>query len=726
MDLRTTALVLAGRHHGVELDPVDLLRRNGHAAPDAAALAQWARDGGLWARAVRISWRELVRLPDSGPVVLLLRDGSAAIVSGASPSGKAVLLQDPSGRTSDPPTPVDELRLQEVWAGEAVLLRAKRGIDPEDAPFSLRWVGRLVLGERRSLLDVCYASFTLSLVTILPAVIVMTAVDKVLQHQSMSTLTLLVALLTILVVYETLLGHARRIIMVVVGTRLDTRMNLYMFARLLRLPLDYFERNPAGETMYRLQQIHQVREFLTGKLLATFLDLITLVVLLPFLFYMSATLATVVLGCAVAITLVIVAFLGPIRTAFTRVITAEARRSAALTETVIGIRTVKTLALEPQRSSLWDAMVADSAKWRVELARLASWPETIITPIERFMSIGVVLLGVYLALASDGSYAVGALFAFMMLAGRVGQPLAGMARLLRDFEECRMAVGQVGSVLNRPTEVEAASGGVRPRLEGALSFDAVTFTYAGSKSPALDGISFSVPAGTMLGLVGRSGSGKSTVTRLLQAVNRNYEGSIKLDGIDLRDINLRHLRTSLGVVLQENFLFRGSVYENIAASRPGLTLEDAVRAARLAGADEFIERMPNGYQTQVEEGSPNLSGGQRQRIAIARALITDPRLLILDEATSALDPESEALVNANLTQIARGRTMVIVSHRLSSLVPCDQILVLDRGRVVDLAPHDVLLERCMLYRQLWHQQNRHIEGSTPRSAVLPGQVINGD
>ena len=219
----------------------------------------------------------------------------------------------------------------------------------------------------------------------------------------------------------------------------------------------------------------------------------------------------------------------------------------------------------------------------------------------------------------------------------------------------------------------------------------------------------------MLGLVGRSGSGKSTIARLLQGINREYSGYLKIDGTDLREINLTHLRRSFGVVMQDNFLFRGTVRDNIIGGRPGLTLEDAVRAARLAGAEEFIERLPRGYETWIEEGSANLSGGQRQRLAIARALVSDPRLLILDEATSALDPESEALLNANLLRIAKGRTMIIVSHRLSSLVDCDQILVLDRGKVADIGPHEEVLERCAVYRQLWQQQHRHMEGGRQRS-----------
>jgi ABC-type bacteriocin/lantibiotic exporter with double-glycine peptidase domain len=312
---------------------------------------------------------------------------------------------------------------------------------------------------------------------------------------------------------------------------------------------------------------------------------------------------------------------------------------------------------------------------------------------------------------------VGALVAFMMLGNRVTQPLVGMARLLEDFQEVRGAVAEVGFVLNNRPEQQSGAG-LRPQFEGAISFEDLTFTYPTGNAPALDHVSFSIPTGTMLGVVGRSGSGKSTLTRLLQGVNREYSGFLKIDGAELREINLAHLRRSFGIVLQDNFLFRGSVRDNITAGRAGLTIEDVVRAARLAGAEEFIERLPQGYETWIEEGSANLSGGQKQRLAIARALITDPRIMILDEATSALDPESEALVNANLTRIGRGRTMMIVSHRLASLVECDLILVMDKGKVMDIAPHNTLLERCAIYRSLWLQQNRHMDPAGARAALL--------
>jgi ATP-binding cassette, subfamily B, bacterial HlyB/CyaB len=714
-DPRLQAVIAAARFHGIALDPAACPRGPDGHVPSAAVLAAWLRDAGMWARAVRLSWRQLLRLrvEDTGPVVLLFADASAGLLIGVNAQHDVVVLRDPRTVENGAHVVVDRMRLEHVWSGETILLRAKRGQSEADASFALTWLARLVLLEHESLRDVGLASLTLSFLTIFPPLLVMTVVDKVLTHHSYSTLALLTALLAVATIFGTFLGYARRLVVLVVGTRLDAKLSLHVFNRLLRLPLDYFERHPAGETMHKITEIYKVREFLTGKLLATFLDLMTLIVLVPFLLYLNTSLAAIVLGCAALIGLLILAFLRPLRRAFAKVILAETERASALGETVFGIKTIKSLALEPHRKALWDAHVAEAAKRRLAFGKLANWPQTIVAPIERFMSIGIVLVGAYLALSDNSSYAAGALFAFMMLSTRVAQPLVGLARLIEDYEEIAAAVGEVASVLNRPSETDAPSGGLLPRFSGAISFADVSFTYADTRTPALDHISFDVPAGTMLGIVGRSGSGKSTLTRLLQAINRDYSGFLKIDGNDVREINLRHLRQSFGVVLQDNFLFRGSIRDNIIAGRPSLTLDDVVRAARLAGAEEFIECMPNGYETLIEEGSPNLSGGQRQRLAIARALIKDPRILILDEATSALDAESEALLNANLLRIAHGRTIVIASHRLSSLVDCDRILVLEKGRVMDIAPHRVLLERCAIYRQLWSQQNRHLDSQGP-------------
>lgn len=713
------AMIQAGRYHGIELDPEGYSQAAGGLPPSAASLSQWARNSGAWSRAVRLKWRHLLRFQDSEPAVLLFADGTAALLTGADAARKVVFLVNPNASPEKPPLAVDELRLSRVWSGETVLLRAKRDAVKHESQFNLHWLGNLVLQERQQLRDIGIASLTISILTIFPPLVVMATVNKVLQFHSTSTLVLLSSVMAIVFAYETLLNYARRLIISVVGTRLDAKLGLYLFDRLLRLPLDYFERHPAGETMYKIGQVYRVREFLTGKLLTTFLDLITLCILLPVLFYLQPTLASVVLICAVSIALIILAFLRPMRTAYKKVVTAETWKAAALGESIAGIKTVKSLGIEPQRKSLWDERVAASGKWRLAFGQLSNWPQTLVNPIERFMVLGTMMFGAFLAMSDSSGYMVGALFAFMMLSQRVAQPLVGLAKLIEDFEEVGAAIGEVGSVLNQPLEVDAASGGVRPKLTGDISMQDVTFNYPGYKLPALDRVSFSIPEGTMLGVVGKSGSGKSTIARLLQGINREYSGFLKMDGIDIREINLRHLRQSLGVVLQDNFLFRGSIRENIIAGRSGLTMSDVMNAARLAGAEEFIERMPNSYETQIEEGSPNLSGGQKQRIAIARALIHDPRILILDEATSALDSHSEAIVTGNLRRIARGRTMVIVSHRLTSLIDCDQILVMDNGKAVDFAPHGVLVERCPVYRQLWNQQNRQSDAPHRPAAIAP-------
>ncbi len=711
LDVRLLAVMAAARFHGAELDREDLRFPSGE-APSPAMLVEWVRQSGLWVRAARMRWRNLLTMQSSGPVVLLLADGSAALMIKADPSRNIVWLKSPSNTFDTEGVAVDELRLAQVWNGETMLIRATRGSGQDNEPFSALWIARLVWLEKPVLRDIVVGSIVLSVLTILPPMLTMVVIDRVITYQSYSTLTVVVLMIGLATLFETYLGFCRRTLILTVATRLDAKLSLHVFKRLLSLPIDYFERHQTGAITYQIGQITKIRDFMTGRLLSTLLDTVTLLVLVPFLFWLNPILTWVVLGCALLIALIIFAFLPPIRVVHRKWVEAEVAKSVVLGESIHGIRTVKSLALEPQQRELWDRRTAEAAGWRQELGKVSNWPQTLVTPLESMITRGVLLLGAYLAL-TGGGVSVGALLAFMMLSGRVGQPLVSMAKLLEDLEDVRAAIGLAAQVLNNRPESSAPGAGLRPKFEGAVSFNKVTFAYPGTKAKALEDITFAIPAGTMLGVVGRSGSGKSTVTRLLQGINRKYEGAIKVDGADLREINLAHLRRSFGVVLQENFLFRGSVKDNIIAGRPGLTLTDAVRAARLAGAEEFIERMPAGYETWIEEGSPNLSGGQRQRLAIARALIHDPRILILDEATSALDPESEALVNANIARIAHGRTMVIVSHRLSSLTDCHQILVLDNGHFIDMAPHRELLERCTIYRALWQQQNRHMQGEKP-------------
>ena len=707
-EIRMLAVIAGARDQGADLERDDLRLKRGE-EPSPAMLAEWVSASGLWCRAARMSWRQLMKLEAAGTVVLLMKDGTAAVVARPDPVRNVVWIKDPVIATEQDGVPVDQLRLSQLWAGEALMIRPDRDRGGDNEPWNMMWIARIVASERKIIRDIVLGGIVMAFLSVVPALLIMLIIDKVMGYKVMATLVMGTAVLIVALLFEALLGYVRRQLTAVIALRLDLKMNLFVFKRLLGLPIDYFERTPTGRIGYLIGQTQKVRSFVTGKMMSTMFDLLNLIIVLPILFWMSVPLAWMVLALGGVMALIISVFIGPIRRVYTRWLEFEVQKNIVLVETLHGIRTIKSLALEPAQREAWDRRAAEAAFWRRKLDDISNWPETLVSPMDTLMTRGVLLIGAYMSI-NGADVTAGHIIAFMMISNRVSSPLVSLARLLQDIEELRAAVIMVGLVLNNRPESLNPGAGLRPRFEGALSFRNVKFTYPGTRARALDDISFEVPAGTVLGLVGRSGSGKSTVTRLLQGINREYEGQIKIDGVDLREINLAHLRRSFGVVLQENFLFRGSIRENLLAGRNGLTLTDAVRAARLAGAEEFIERMPLGYETIVQEGSPNLSGGQRQRLAIARALIHDPRLLILDEATSALDPESEALVNANISRIAANRTMVIVSHRLSSLVDSDQILVLDRGKVMDIGPHTQLLETCTVYRQLWQQQNRHMEG----------------
>jgi len=429
--------------------------------------------------------------------------------------------------------------------------------------------------------------------------------------------------------------------------------------------------------------------------------------MLGMLLLYSGKLTLVVLGFSLAIAGIIAVMVPSFRRRLEQLYAAEGSRQAHLVETIHGMRTVKSIALEPVRMSAWEAKVAQGVQRRATVGRIAALAGVLTQGLDKLMQMAVIGLGAMDVF--DGRLSIGALVAFNMISGRVTGPLVQIVGLINEYQEAALAVKMLGIVMQHPPERDPAHVGIAPPISGNMEFSGVTFRYHAAGPAVLDRVSFAVHAGQVIGVVGRSGSGKTTVTRLIQGIQSAQEGMIRLDGIDIRHIDLAHLRRSIGVVLQENFLFRGTIRDNIAAARPDAPLAEIVEAARMAGADEFIDRLPASYETLVEENGANFSGGQRQRIAIARALMMRPRLLIFDEATSALDPESEAIVQEHLGQIAEGRTLLIVSHRLTSLAHADAILVLEHGKVVDFAPHAVLLQRCEVYQRLWRQQTSSLQ-----------------
>ncbi|MCM2475161.1 peptidase domain-containing ABC transporter [Rhizobium sp. CG5] len=704
------ALVVAAQRLGLSLSVEQLHRDYGDQGfnPSFAALAQIAAEHGLKAKPIRLSWKILTRLEGDVSALIRLRDGTILVFDRFIDDRDTpqMVLRDPA----DPRAPrlvVDELRLTEAWDGSVLLLKKEAAVEAEQEDFSFSWLARQVFREKRLVRDIFISAMALGVLAIVPSLLYMVVIDRVLVHHRVSTLTLMALAIAVVLVFDMVLGYLRRSVTAIATAKLEVRVNLHIFDRLSRLPIEFFEQNATGGIVHRLGEARRLRTFITGQLFGAMLDMLSLLVLVPAMFMLSPALTFWVIGIAVLMSLVLFAYMGPVRRAYGEVMNSEHRRTSMLIETINGIRTIKSLALEGRKRREWDQRVAESVKRQTELLTLANQPQTLLAPLEKLIYAGSLCIGAYMAITDQQAVMTGTLVAFTMIAMRATQPMVQMAGMMQQLEEARGALKQVASIVNVAPEARREAG-VRPKIAGRIEFEGVRFAYPGTASPALDAVSFGIKSGSIVGVMGRSGSGKTTITRLLQGLHQNYSGLIRIDGVELREIELYHLRTHIGVVLQDSFLFRGSIRDNILVGKPDASPEEMVEAAQLAGADEFIERLPRGYDTMLEEHASNLSGGQRQRLAIARALVANPPVLVFDEATSALDPESEAIILRNLQRIAAGRTVLMISHRLSSLVDCDQILVLDRGQLKDCGTHGELLRRSTDYRHLWNQQNRHL------------------
>jgi subfamily B ATP-binding cassette protein HlyB/CyaB len=667
-------------------------------------LVRLAHKVGLTAKLVRLSWKRIARLGQAFPAILVLRGGDAVILSGIRETdGETdVVVRAPAAAESGFQFWNRET-LEREWDGHVVLLKRKYALTEEGQPFSLKWFIPEVLRQRRALRDVIIAAVTLHALALATPIYIQLMIDRVIVHKVQATMTVLTIGVCIAIAFDILLNFMRSYVVLYATSKIDIRLTSQIFLKLLSLPMDFFERNLAGVISKHMQQDQKIREFLTGRLLLTLLDATALLIYVPVLMFYSVTLTCVVLACAAVMAAVIGVLAGPFRRRLTELYRAEGERQGLLIESIHGMSTIKALGLEPLHSRVWDRRSADSIERRIDVGRISAWARTISSGVEKIMIVAVIFLGV--GLIFDGSLSVGALVAFQVLASRVTNPLVQITSLISEFQEVALSVRMLGVVMNASSE-SGLSQGLRPAFAGAVSFEDVTFNYPGTSLAALDNVSFAVEPGKVLGIVGRSGSGKSTLIRLVQGLYPAQRGLIRIDGHEIRELDKVHFRRHLGVVLQENFLFRGSVRDNIGAAKSGASFEEIVWAARQAGAEEFIERLPRGYDTILEEGGTNLSGGQRQRVAIARALVRRPRILILDEATSALDPESEMIIQDNMARIVEDKTVIIVSHRLSALRDADSILVLDRGKIVGNDSHEQLLGVCLMYRQLWEKQSR--------------------
>jgi ATP-binding cassette subfamily B protein len=700
------SVFLVGMHHGCPIKPE--LLTSGDAADPIGSVLRIMSEAGLEGGVLRrCRWKDVDKLGDAYPVIAVKKSGHFVILVRAvdSDGEKTVLVLDPAAE-QDGMSFLSEKQFTALWDGTLILCRGSRATNEVPEKFGFRWFLPEIFRHGSYLRDVAIAATVCNLIGFATPLLFHVVIDKVIPHQSYQTLYIVTGVFLLAAFFEAIFSYTRQYLMLFATNKIDASLASRTFSHLLGLPLQFFEAIPAGVLARHMQQTDKIRHFLTGRLFQTLLDAAMLPILLTLLMFYSWKLTLVVLGFSAVIAAVIGVMIPVFRHHLNQLYQAEGSRQAHLVETLHGMRTIKSLCLEPLKKAAWDSKVVAAIRRHATVGRLGALANVLTTGLDKTMQMAVIGLGAVEVF--DGRLSMGALVAFNMLAGRVSGPLLQIVGLINEYQETALSIRMLGTVMDHPPERDGKTGGSHPNITGNLEFDNVTFRYHGAGSNALDRVSFRIEEGQVIGLVGRSGSGKTTVTRLIQGIHNAQDGVIRLSGFDMRQIDLAHLRRNVGVVLQDNFLFRGTIRENIAATKPHASIEEISEAAALAGASEFIDRLPASYDTMLEEGATNLSGGQRQRIAIARALVLRPRLLIFDEATSALDPESEAIIQRNLAQIARGRTMLIVSHRLSSLVTADAILVLDRGAVVDFAPHDVLVERCSIYAHLWHQQTQHV------------------
>ncbi|WP_419780822.1 peptidase domain-containing ABC transporter [Maridesulfovibrio sp.] len=665
-----------------------------------------ARENGLEAGMRSMRWNRLHALDKAFPVLGVLKNGETLVFSGfeqgESRSDDRLVLFTGEGLQF-----MERAAVEEIWSGEVILFKPVK--QEGEKRFGLLWFGAQVLFEKRIFSEVVIIALVLNLLAFAIPLYFQNVVDKVLAHHAVTTLHVMGIGVVGAVLFEGILRFLREYLLRFATSRIDLRLAMKTFARLVRLPLDFFERSFAGVVVKHMQQVEQIREFLTGNMLETMLDATALLVFLPILYLYSPKLTFIVLGFAVLTAICIGLMLGPFYGRLLRLYDAEGRRQALLVETITGMNTVKSLALEPSRNKRWEDGSAQSVSSNFSVEQMAAAGQAIIKTLERLMTVSVIWVGV--SSVFEGTMTVGALIAFQMLSQNVTTPLIRLVELVHEYQKTHLAVNMLGEIMNRRPEPGFDRRGTRPEIQGGLEISNLSFSYVPGESPALESIDLNIEPGEVLGVVGRSGSGKTTLTRLIQGLYPVQKGNIAFDGTEIREMDIRHLRDSIGVVLQENFIFHGSVRENIGLARPGADFEKIVAAAKLAGADEFIRKLPQGYETILDENGANLSGGQKQRLAIARALMKDPGLIIFDEATSALDPESEYRIQENLEQIAEGRSMIIVAHRLSTLRHADRIIVMEDGSIDAQGTHKELLMASLIYRNLWEKQTRGMEAA---------------
>ncbi|HEU5046783.1 MAG TPA: type I secretion system permease/ATPase [Rickettsiales bacterium] len=689
------ALVLMLRFHGIAVEPEHLIHQYGKAL-GVTDLVRAAKELKLKVRAITSQWQELADL--SLPVIAQRRDGSFVILAKISDDG--ALVHDPA---IGAPQLLTREQFEEQWNGILILMARRAGLSELARRFDVTWFLQAMHKYRRLLSEVLVASFFLQLFALISPLFFQVVIDKVLVHRGMETLDVLVIGLVGISLFESALTALRTYVFSHTTSRIDVELGARLFRHLVALPIAYFESRRAGDSVARVRELENIRNFLTSSALTLVIDVFFTFVFLAVMAWYSLWLTFLVLA-SFPFYIVISACATPLfRQRLDEKFNRGAENQAFLVESITGIETLKATAVEPQMQRKWEEQIAGYVHASFRVLNLGNWASQGVQLVSKLVTAATLYFGAKAVIAGD--LTIGELVAFNMLAGRVAQPVLRLAQLWQDFHQAKISIDRLGDILNAPPEPLFTPGRTAlPAIKGTISFEHVGFRYRFDGPEILHNVNLTIQAGQVLGIVGSSGSGKSTFAKLAQRLYVPEKGRVLVDGVDLSMVDVSWLRRQIGVVLQENMLFNRSIRDNIALADPGMPIEQVVQAAQLAGAHEFILELPQGYDTPVGERGASLSGGQRQRIAIARALVTNPRILIFDEATSALDYESERIIQHNMQYIVKGRTVIIIAHRLSAVRHCDRIITIEKGHIVEDGPHDRLITQNGRYATLWNMQ----------------------
>lgn len=642
------------------------------------------------------------------PAMLRMKTGRYIVLDRILRQGdeEKLIIHDP--QFSDEPLLGDAEKIAADFSGDAILFAhhfqlGEGDTESKKQPFGWSWFLPVIAKYRRSLLSVLGISILLQLLGLAFPLFSQEIIDKVLVHRSLRTLDILLIGMLLTAVFQHWFTALRGYLFAKITSRMDATLSSRLYRNVLHLTQENLDRWQAGDIVSRLGELETLRNFLTGSFLTFLLDSIFALVYLGILFLYSPRLTLIVVLLLPAFIL-LNAIAAPLyRKLLNRSFLIGAANRSFQIETLTGIRTIKDTATETSCIRRYEDLLGSLIKAGFSVVKLKAATGSIGLFLQQLYTLLILWVGAIEVM--DVRLTVGALIAFQMIAGQLIAPVMRIVDSWQELQQARVSMSRLGDLMD--SRQEPAWNPARttlPDLEGQIELSGVSFAYSENSRRIIKDMNLVIPAGLTVGIVGSSGSGKSTLTKLIQRLYLPQQGRILIDGIDTAKVEPAWLRRQIGVVLQDNLLFAGTVEENIRIALPNATHEQVEQAAKLAGAHEFIEKMPHGYDTSVGEGGSSLSGGQRQRIAIARAIMTNPKILIFDEATSALDVESERLVMRNIRRLAKGRTTLLIAHRLSTVRDADAIIVMDQGRIAEAGSHSELLRHQGLYYQLWQAQ----------------------